>query len=87
SRTTPNISSLLFLNEFDWKILFVKFNPNKNIPKRPPGMKQVTLWIAQLGGFLNRKSDGEPGVTHIWRGLKKFANLIEGAHLLKNICG
>ncbi len=87
SRTTPDISSLLFLNEFDWKILFVKFNPNKNIPESPPSMKQITLWIAQLGGFLNRKSDGDPGVTHLWRGLKKFANLIEGAHILKNICG
>ncbi len=87
SRTTPDISSLLFLNDFDWKILFVKFNPDKNIPKRSPSMKQITLWIAQLAGFLNRKSDGDQGVTHVWRGLKKFANLIEGAHILKNIYG
>ncbi len=87
SRTSPDISSLLFLNEFDWKILFVKFNPNKNIPKRPPTMKQITLWIAQLGGFLARKGDGEPGVTHIWCGLKKLANMIEGAQLFKNIYG
>ncbi len=87
SRTAPNSSSLLFLNEFDWKILFVKFNPNKNIPKRPPSMKQITVWIAQLGGFLDRKSDGYPGVTHIWRGLKKFANLIEGAQIFQNTYG
>jgi len=87
SRTTPDSSALLFLNEFDWKILFVKFNSNKNIPKRPPSMKQITLWIAQLGGFLARKGDGNPGVTHIWRGLKKFSNMIEGAQLLKNIYG
>ncbi len=87
SRTAPNISSLLFLNEFDWKVLFAKFNPNKNLPKCPPSMKQITLWIAQLGGFLARKGDGDPGVTHIWRGLKKFANLIEGAQIFQNTCG
>jgi len=87
SRTTPNISALLFLNEFDWKILFAKFNPNKKIPKRPPTMKQITIWIAQLGGFLARKGDGNPGVTHIWRGLKKLTDMIEGAQMFKNICG
>ncbi|MCP4986395.1 MAG: hypothetical protein GY928_10135, partial [Colwellia sp.] len=43
--------------------------------------------IAQLGGFLARKGDGEPGVTHIWRGLKKLADMIEGAQLIRNICG
>lgn len=87
SRTNSNIPASLFLSDFDWKILFAKFNPNKKIPKRPPTMKQITIWIAQLGGFLARKGDGEPGVTHIWRGLKKLANMIEGAQIFKNICG
>jgi hypothetical protein len=87
SRTAPNMPALLFLNDFDWKILFAKFNLNKKIPKRPPTMKQITIWIAQLGGFLARKGDGEPGVTHIWCGLKKLANMIEGAQMFKNIYG
>ncbi len=87
SRTAPTTSALLFLNDFDWKILFAKFNPNKKIPKRPPTMKQITTWIAQLGGFLARKGDREPSVTHVWRGLKKLANMIEGAQLIRNICG
>jgi len=87
SRTAPDISASLLLNDFDWKILFAKFNPNKKIPKHPPTMKQITIWIAQLGGFLARKGDGEPGVTHIWRGLKKLANMIEGAQMFKNVCG
>ena len=50
-------------------------------------MKQITIWIAQHGGFLARKGDGEPGVTHIWQGLKKLANMIEEAQMFKNICG
>lgn len=87
SRTSPDLSSLIFLNEFEWKILFVKFNSNKKIPKCPPSMKQITIWIAQLGGFLARKGDGDPGVTHIWRGLKKLSDMIEGAKIIKDICG
>ena len=31
-------------------------------------------WIAQLGGFLGRRSDGEPGVTVLWHGWQKLAN-------------
>ena len=87
ARTAPDASALLFLNDFDWKILFAKFNPNKKIPKRVPSMKQATIWIAQLGGFMARKCDADPGVIHIWRGLRKFAAMTEGARVLKNICG
>ncbi len=79
--------AVLFLNDVDWKILFVKFNPNKKIPKRAPSMKQVTTWIAQLGGFLARKGDDDPGITHVWRGLRKLADMAEGAQMLKNIYG
>ena len=32
-------------------------------------------WIAQLGGFLGRKSDGEPGITTIWRGWQRLQDL------------
>lgn len=87
SRTAPEITSDIFLSDFEWKILFTKFNPNKKIPKQHPTMKQITIWIARLGGFLARKGDGEPGVTHIWRGLQKFNIMIEGAEMFRNICG
>ncbi len=87
ARTAPDTSALLFLNDVDWKILFVKFNPNKKIPKRVPSMKQTTIWIAQLGGFLARKGDGDPGITHVWRGLRKLASMSEGARMLQHIYG
>ena len=38
-------------------------------PKQPPRLNDVIRLIAQLGGFLGRKSDCEPGVKSIWRGL------------------
>ena len=63
-RTAPNIPALLFLNDFDWKILFAKFNPSRKIPEYNPAMKQIIIWIAQPGGFLARKGNGEPSVTH-----------------------
>jgi hypothetical protein len=33
--------------------------------------------IAQLGGFLGRRSDGEPGVETLWRGLAKVFTVVQ----------
>lgn len=54
----------------------------RKISKKPtPGRrKQLTIidcviYIAKLGGFLARKSDGFPGAEVLWRGLTRFADL------------
>ena len=33
--------------------------------------------VAQIGGFLGRKCDGNPGVITLWRGLEKLNALAE----------
>jgi len=45
--------------------------------------------LAKLGGFLGRKSDGEPGWITIWRGWQKLYLLIRGAELTHTVqkCG
>ena len=87
ARTSPECSCSIFLKEFEWKILYYKFHKNKQLPKQPPSLKQSIKWIAMLGGFLARKGDNDPGIIHVWRGLKKLAIMIEGAKLLKNTYG
>ena len=37
--------------------------------------------MAQLGGFLARKGDGEPGLKTLWRGIRVLHHLLEGAQL------
>ena len=34
--------------------------------------------IAQLGGFLGRKGDGEPGAKTLWLGLRDIAVFVDG---------
>jgi hypothetical protein len=46
---------------------------------------QVVRWIAQLGGFLRRKSDGEPGVTTIWRGWQRLQDLAATWEIVKEL--
>ena len=38
----------------------------------PPDLRTVVCWIAKLGGFIGRRSDEEPGVKVIWRGLRRL---------------
>ncbi len=34
--------------------------------------------IAQLGGFLGRKGDGEPGAQTLWKGIRRLMDLVQG---------
>ncbi|MCP4488867.1 MAG: IS4 family transposase, partial [Gammaproteobacteria bacterium] len=81
SRTSPKASVNAVLSDEEWKILFILFNPNRKIPKKPPDLVNVVTWIAQLGGFMARKGDRHPGITHIWRGLGRLSDLANGMAL------
>jgi hypothetical protein len=41
--------------------------------------------LARLGGFMGRKSDGEPGWITIWRGWQKLYMLVRGGELVQTI--
>jgi len=88
ARTVPDAECTYFLKDHEWKLLYKKIHKKKSdFPDKPPSIKECISWIAQLGGFLNRKSDGDPGITHIWRGLHKFSDMIEGFEIAINIYG
>ena len=42
----------------------------------PLGLQQCIRWIAELGGFSGRKSDGAPGARTTWRGLRRLRDLV-----------
>ena len=44
---------------------------------------EVALAIDRVGGHLNRKNDGPPGIITLTRGLEKLLTVCEGARLLK----
>ncbi|MCB1082081.1 MAG: transposase, partial [Chlamydiia bacterium] len=37
--------------------------------------------LARMGGFIGRKSDGEPGWQTIWKGYKRLQDMLTGALL------
>ena len=80
ARLSPDDSCETVLQAAEWKLLRRKFEP-KNRSKKPPTLRQAARWIAQLGGFLARKHDGEPGLKTLWRGIGVLHHLLEGAQL------
>lgn len=80
ARLSPDASCEAILQPSEWKLLRRKFEP-KNRAQTPPTLHQAVRWIAQLGGFLARTGDGEPGLKTLWRGLGVLHHLLEGAQL------
>jgi len=81
ARTDPDLSCTSFVAEEEWKVLYSRIKKTKSYPKEPPRIREVVRWIAQLGGFLGRKGDGEPRVITLWRGWKRLCDLSEGWNL------
>ena len=92
ARQTPNRLAREFVPP-DWLTVLcdIRYKPSKS--KRPPLTPETTTAhefyreIAKLGGFLGRKSDGEPGWQTLWRGFEKLHLFIRGYQAKKNTCG
>jgi len=55
----------------------------------PTGMSVRDFYrsLAQLGGFVGRKSDGEPGWITLWRGFEKLQLILRGLNYYHSTCG
>jgi hypothetical protein len=65
------------LSEDEWKALYCRINRTNKLPKQIPTVHQAIRWIAQLGGFLARKGDHEPGPMTLWRGWQRLSDISE----------
>lgn len=77
SRQNPEAPCTNALQEHEWQALYAFINQHKIMPKSPPNLKQAVRWIAQLGGFLGRKGDGDPGVKVLWRGWTRLQDIAQ----------
>ena len=75
-RTCPELAEELLFERAEWEAAFIL--NKKPLPKRPPRLNEVVRLVAMLGGFLARKSDGEPGVKTIWQGLQRIIDFAAG---------
>lgn len=84
NRTNPQASCITVLTTIEWQALYMRIHKTSVLPKSPPSTYQAIRWIAQLGGFLGRKSDGEPGIVAIWRGWQRLQDFAATWELMVN---
>ena len=84
NRSEPDQPCTLVLTTIEWQALFMRIHKSARLPDTVPTVHQAVRWIAQLGGFLGRKSDGEPGVTTIWRGWQRLQDIAATWYLVND---
>ena len=75
ARVVPDVPCTVLLDADEWQGLYCRIHRVAVVPPKPPTLRQVVRWIAQLGGFVGRKRDGEPGVTVLWKGFQKLVDI------------
>lgn len=83
SRSAPDLPCTVLLEEAEWQALYCTIHNTAVLPASPPSLSQAVIWIARLGGFLNRKRDGHPGPTVLWKGIHHLADLTRMYRLLR----
>lgn len=76
ARTCPNEPATLFLDDEAWRVLLRVRYPTRPIPAEPPTVREALRLIAQMGGFLARTGDGEPGEKTVWRGFRRLVDMV-----------
>jgi len=74
---TPEEACTSVLTKMEYRVLYSKVKKTAKLPQYIISVKEAVRWIAQLGGFLARKNDGEPGVITIWRGWRRLQDYVD----------
>lgn len=82
-RTCPELPADLVFDPLEWKSSYLL--NKQSLPDGIPTINSVIRNLAMLGGFLGRKSDGEPGTKSIWKGLQRVQDCIYGIQLAREI--
>jgi len=83
ARAAPDLPCTALLDPDEWQALYCIIRRTPTPPLTPPTLRQAVRWIAQLGGFLARTADGEPGPITLWRGFQHLADHTAMFHLMR----
>jgi hypothetical protein len=70
-RACPELPCSAVFESWEWKPVVVVLR-GKGAEKNEPTLGEMVNFIGQLGGHLNRKSDGAPGPKAIWGGMERM---------------
>jgi hypothetical protein len=74
-RAYPEGSCEVVFEPHEWQTLFT-LPYHSRPPQIPPPLRAMGRSLAQLGGFLARTGDGEPGSQSLWQGYQRLPEFI-----------
>lgn len=75
AREQPQACVERVFNRDEWRMIYAL--TRNAIPEQAPTLRDCVRALAQVGGFLARKGDGEPGMKTVWRGYIRLLNALE----------
>lgn len=85
-RQSPEISCECIFSKEEWQTTYVVVH-RKKPPITPPTLNEMIRMVASLGGYLNRKSDPEPGVKRMWIGFRNMQEHIKAKEAFEAVYG
>ena len=85
SRQSPDLSATELLTEDEVKVLCAMCPAFAG--RRALQLREAVRAIAQWGGFLARKGDGEPGSMSLWLGLLRLNDYVNAFKIYSKTCG
>ncbi len=82
-RSCPEMDARLLFDHDEIEAIYLM--SAKSMPEIPT-LNEVIHLVAKLGGFLGRKSDGEPGNETIWIGLQRLVYFVAGMQAARKNC-
>ena len=73
-RSCPEMSCEAVFEPSEWKSVYVVVR-REPPPKVAPKLQEMIRLVAQLGGYVNRKRDDEPGPQTVWLGLQRLHDI------------
>lgn len=88
ARHDPEGSCEKYFTREEWMAIVHFVTRRAAEPSHPPPMREFVTLIAQLGGYLAKKSQGPPGSTTLWRGMSQFETIVQAYSIFhKQRCG
>jgi hypothetical protein len=74
-RSCPEISCEAVFTPEEWQSVYQVVKREKP-PQQPPKLQEMVRLVAQLGGYVNKKRDDEPGPQTVWLGLQRLHDIV-----------
>lgn len=84
SREQPDQPCTRIFSLDEMQVLAANFQPEALRTGYVLTLREAVRYTARLGGFMARKSDGEPGSKTLWRGLERLAGMALGWQLARS---